>query len=347
MLVVGGYTERMDERTPGTARGISLYDFFERDGRLQFLAFMPAVNPSYVVANAKKSLIYAVREKSADAGAAVTVHSIKRGKAGKVEFRQIAEQALPGDAPCHLALAPQTLLVSSYGSGHLHALALGPDGNLTGARQDILLSDASHPGSHLHCSVFQTDKQRVLAIDLGNDRLCVLDRAADGQLTYRPELDLDFPAGQGPRHIALHPGGKLAVVNAEHVGVVHLLDVSQDQPKLLDTANALPERVLNEAWGSAVRMGHSGKMVYAADRNFNVINLLHLDERVGKLQFRDTLASGGVAPRDIVISPDGNWLLSANTTDNTVGVFQLTARSGVVHYHTFRKIPSPTSLAWL
>jgi 6-phosphogluconolactonase (cycloisomerase 2 family) len=49
----------------------------------------------------------------------------------------------------------------------------------------------------------------------------------------------------------------------------------------------------------------------------------------------------------VLVAPKGQWLLAANTNDSTVGVFRIDPRGGLIHYHTFRKVPSPTSFAWL
>ena len=62
LLVVGGYTQRMDENTPGHARGISVYDFNRHDGDLTFKGYIKDSNPSYVITDGQRSLIYSVCE---------------------------------------------------------------------------------------------------------------------------------------------------------------------------------------------------------------------------------------------------------------------------------------------
>jgi 6-phosphogluconolactonase len=347
MLLIGGYTERMDDNTPGKARGISVYDFFPTEGRIQFLAFTPAINPSYLITDRKRSVVYAVREKSAEAGAGVTAHLVRRDRRGKVGFEVLSDISLAGSSPCHLAFAGNTLLVSSYGSGHLHVIERREDGRLGAALQDIKLTADEGRQAHAHCAVYLPTKQQVLVCDLGDDKLKVFDRADNGQLTERPELALVFPEGEGPRHIALHPDGELAVVNGQCVGRVHLIDLTGEKPLRATVANALPERVVDEAEGAAIRIGQNGKMVYVSDRAFSVVTVLRIDERGKKLVVRDTYPSGGESPRDVTVSPDGEWLLSANTNDSTIGVFRVDGRGGLVHYHTFGKVPTPAVLGWL
>lgn len=348
MLLIGGYTKQDDPNGPkGKARGISAYEFFPTDGRIQFLGFAPAVNPSYLLTDRKRSIVYAVREASSASGAGITAHKVSRDKRGKVKFELLSDMPLTGDSPCHLSFAGNTILVSCYDSGHLHVIERKEDGRLGAALQTLELSAADGRKAHAHCTAYVASKNWVLVVDLGDDKLKVFERAADGQLTYLPEADLAFPEGEGPRHVTLHPDGNLAVVNGEKIGRIHLIDLSGNKPLRANVANALPERVIDEASGAAVRLSANGKMIYASDRTFSVVTVLRIDERDKKLVVRDTYPSGGESPRDLSIAPKGEWLLTANTQDSTVGVFRIDPRGGLAHYHTFKKVPSPTGMAWL
>ena len=105
--------------------------------------------------------------------------------------------------------------------------------------------------------------------------------------------------------------------------------------------------MVDEAKGAAIRISPNGKTVYVSDRAFSVVTVLRIDERAGKLIVRDTYPSGGESPRDVNLSPKGEWLLSANGLDDTIGVFRVDPRGGLVHFRTIRKVPTPTTLAWL
>lgn len=345
MIIVGGYTENIDGNASAKARGISVYDFFPSEGRIQFLAFAPAINPSYLITDRKRSIIYSVRE-TQDERAGIVAHRVRRNKKGKVSFEVLSDLNLPGVGPCHLSFAGNTLLVSCYNSGQLHVVSRDEEGKLGDLLQTITLT-ASDGQSHAHCTAYHAGRKQVLVCDLGDDKLKICDRAGDGTLTERPELALSFPPGEGPRHIALHPEGKLAVVNCEPVGRVHLIDLDGEKPLRANVMNALPERVIDEASGAAIKVGLNGKMVYTSDRNFSVVTVLRIDERDKKLVVRDTYPSGGESPRDVSVSPNGEWLLTANTGDHCIGVFRIDPRGGLVHYHTFKKVPSPSCLAWL
>ena len=347
MLLVGGYTTQREGAGTGKARGISAYDFFPSDGSLRFLGFTPAVNPSYLLTDRRRGVVYAVREASAEAAAAITAHRVQKDKRGKVHFELISERALSGDDPCHLAFAGEALVVSCYSSAHVFIFARQEDGSIGDELQRFQLTSGTDQPSRAHCTAFQEEKKRLYVCDTGGHQLRVFDRDENGTFQHQEAKDLTFKDASGPRHIALHPAGKHAVVNGERLGVVHLLDISGEKPLIFHTANALPERVIDQAHGAAIRLGHNGKMVYASDRSFSVINSLRIDERAQKLIFRDTFPSGGESPRDLAISPNGEWLLTANTDNHTIAVFRIDPKGELIHYHTFRKIPSPTSLAWI
>ena len=347
MLLIGGYTESIEGIASSKARGISAYDFSHAEGRIQFLGFTPAVNPSYLITDQKRGIVYAVRELQ-DERSGLTAHRVNRNKSGKVYFELLSDIDLTGVGPCHLSFAESTILVSCYNSGQVQVVGLDEDGSLTEVLQTVTFTpSAPDKQPHAHCTVYLPEREAVLVCDKGEDKLRVLSIAEDGSLTERPELELSFPEGEGPRHIALHPDGQLAVVNGENIGHVHLIDLSGDKPLRATMVNALPERVIDEAAGAAIKLSANGKMIYTSDRTFSVVTALRIDERAKSLIVRDTFPSGGESPRDVSLSPKGEWLLTANTADHTIGVFRVGPRGELTHYHTFKKVPSPSCLAWL
>ncbi|NJC26469.1 6-phosphogluconolactonase [Lewinella antarctica] len=337
----------MDENTPGKARGISVYDWLPGEAGLKFLGFVKTSNPSYVLTDQSRQIIYAVNEHSAAEGAAVVAFKVSRKKEDKLSFREIGQVPLAGDDPCHLAFAGRNLVVSCYTSGQVMILPLDVEGALGTVSQTFTFAADNGREAHAHCSVFQPLPAQILVADLGSDRLRVLRREDDGSFTHAAELDLEFPDKQGPRHVALHPTGQYAVVNGEREGRVRLLTLSGDRPRITHTANALPERVLDEAWGAAIRISKNGKMVYTTDRNFSVVHALRIDERSAVVRFRHSDPSGGDQPRDVILSPDGDWLFTANTASSSVGIFKIDPSGELTHYRTVPKVPTPTSFAWL
>ena len=345
LLLVGGYTVKMSDDAPGKARGVSAYDFSPKDGRLEYRGFGKTENPSYVLADPARAVVYAVRECLHEYDPGVDAFRVER-RGPKIVLTHIGEIGLDGDHPCHLALAERTLVVSAYTSGSVHVLGLRDDGSLGDPLQRIVL-DEGKQAPHAHCAVYDARRARVYVCDLGSDCMRVYDRAGDGRLTERTEWSIDFSQGDGPRHAVLHPSGDFLLVNCEHRGRVALVDLRGTAPREVLNVPSLPERAVNEASGAAIRLDREGRRVYVSERKYSVVTDLVVDTERPELRLRDAVPSGGLRPRDILLSPDGKWLLTANLKDHTIGVFRVGAGGTLRLNHIVRKVPSPTSLAWM
>ncbi|MCP9235762.1 beta-propeller fold lactonase family protein [Lewinella sp. JB7] len=349
LLLVGAYTMDMPNDVPGKARGISAYDFYPGEGRLEFRAYTPTVNPSYLWVDNTRKVVYAIRECPQEGGPGVVAYHVSRDKKRGVRFEQLSDVLTPGDHPCHLTGIGDTLIVSSYTSGTVDVFARKEDGAIGEHRQHFQLpvAGAGRP-PHAHCAVFDARRSRVYICDLGGDRLRVFDRQEkDGTLHLLPDHGLNLPEGAGPRHIALHPSGDYAMIVCEYRGISVLVDLRGDKPRLLDTTLYLPERVADEASGAAIRVDATGRNVYVSDRKYSVVTALRFDPASHRYQPRDTYPSGGEAPREVSLSPDGKWLLTGNVKDHSVGVFRIQAGGGLQAYQVVKKVPSPTCLKWM
>ena len=351
LLLVGAYTKDMDELTPGRARGVSAYDFAPATGQLTFRGFVATTNPSYLWIDRDHRVVYAVRECPHDDGAAVVAFRVVRQPDRRIAFESLGEALLEGDHPCHLVGVDRTLIVCSYTSGTVDVFARNG-----GQGPGALLQHIELPGAgaradqppRAHCAAFDPRRNRVYICDLGSNRLRVFDRRpTDGWLTLLPDHGLDFDHGTGPRHITLHPGGDYATVVCELRGICVLVDLRQDRPRFVHSIPYLPERALEEASGAAIRTGAAGRHLYVSDRTFSVITALRLDVQQGRLTARETYPSGGERPRDLVVSPDGDWLIAGNLKDHSLGVFRRSPGGGLKLYHVVKKVPSPTCLKWL
>ena len=348
LLLVGAYTIDMNEDAPGKARGISAYDFSSTTGQLVFRDYVPTTNPSYLWVDDNRRMVYAVRECPNADGPAVVAFRVARGPGNKVSFTPAGESLLHGDHPCHLTGIDNTLIVSSYTSGTVDVFAKAPDGTPGELLQHIALHLAgTNEQPRAHCAAYDHRRQRVYICDLGGDRLRVLRRREDGRLEALPKFGIDFSHGAGPRHVALHPSGDFAVVVCELRGITVLIDLRPDRPRIIHQTRYLPERVIDQASGAAVRMDASGKYVYVSDRRFSVVTALRLDVHAASLTTRDTYPSGGERPRDISLSPDGQWLLTGNLKNHTIGVLRRGAGGALQLHHVVRKVPSPTCLKWM
>ncbi|PPK88892.1 6-phosphogluconolactonase [Neolewinella xylanilytica] len=347
LLLVGAYTIDMEADVPGLARGVTAYDFSPKLGQLDYRGYVEEVNPSYLCIDPANPVAYAVRECPQSDGAAVVAYHLRRGARNAVVFDRLGEVLLQGDHPCHVTKVEDTLIVSCYSSGSVHVVGLHPDGRPASHRQRLSLHHDTQR-THAHCAVYDAKRKRVYVCDLGGDQLTVFDRSADGTLTARPAATVRFPQGSGPRHCVLHPNGDLLLVNCEFRGRVAVVDLRGEAPQMAINVPALPERAVEGASGAAIRIDQRGRNVYISERNYSVVSTLRLEtEAPLRLFTRDTYPSGGTRPRDIALSPDGKWLLSANLKDHSIGVFRVGAGGALQLQRVVRKVKSPTSLTWI
>ena len=347
LLLVGAYTIDMNEDAPGKARGIAAYDFSPRSGELEFRGHVEENNPSYLTVDASRRIVYAVRECPEGDGAGITAYRLHRGARNRIGAESLGYVGLHCDHPCHVSQIGDTLLASCYTSGSVHVVHTHPDGSLGDHRQRVLL-DTDQQQAHAHCEAFDARRGRVYVCDLGNDCLRTFRRDASGELTELPELEVAFDSGSGPRHGVLHPNGDYLLVNCEHRGRVALLDLRGAGPELILQAASLPERAVDRASGAAIRIDARGRNVYVSERNFSVVSVLRLElDGKPRLYTRDTVPSGGERPRDLLLSPDGKWMLTANLKDHSIGVFRVGAGGAIQLQRVVKNVKSPTSLAWM
>src|ERR1700675_1064921 len=193
-VLVGTYTS-------GKSKGIYSFRFDADTGDLQPLtAPAETVNPSYLVVSPGEKFVYAVNE----------LHGCGNEQGAVSAFRFAASSgALPPDG--------QNVLVASYSSGSLSALAVQADGSLAGPVET--LSHVGHgpnperqKAAHVHMVLPSPDNQFLFATDLGEDRVYAY-RCEPGSQAFplrpaEPPFTVIAP-GAGPRHLGFSQDGRL------------------------------------------------------------------------------------------------------------------------------------------
>jgi 6-phosphogluconolactonase (cycloisomerase 2 family) len=130
----------------------------------------------------------------------------------------LTETPSGGSGPCHLAVDPDArmLVVANYGTSTLAVWSLAEDGSLSGEGELIELGGGSvdlerQDTAHPHQVVFNGDLLYV--VDLGADvvRTLEVSEPGNGVATLTPVMETAVPAGTGPRHLVVLPGGDVAL----------------------------------------------------------------------------------------------------------------------------------------
>ncbi|MFI0481218.1 lactonase family protein [Actinomadura sp. 9N215] len=277
-----------------------------------------AVSPSYLAVHPGKDVLYAVREE--DEGGVVAFD------ASGGRLREIGACAA-GALPCHLSVTPDggRLIVADYGSGTVRAVPLGPDGGFAGDA-DVAEGHGSGPvtdrqeGPHAHASASAPDGT-ILTTDLGADLIRSF-RIEDGTLRLVGETQL--PAGCGPRHLVVHPGGYVHVVAelAASMLVLRPLD-GYARLEVAAESSATAEPADDRAQCAAIKLGDGGRHVYTSTRGTDVVTAHRVLDGGAALTPVADVPSGGDWPRDLHV--DGAWLHVANEHSDTIATFRIGA----------------------
>jgi 6-phosphogluconolactonase len=136
--------------------------------------------------------------------------------------------------------------------------------------------------------------------------------------------------GAGPRHIALHPGGRFAyLVNELNSTVVALArDRRTGGLRELQTVPTLPDGFGGASTCADIQIAPSGHFVYASNRGHDSIATYRVDRRTGHLTHVNHTSTQGKTPRSFCVDPTGRFLIAANQDSDALVTFRIDAPSG-------------------
>ena len=324
-LLVGTYTLPVSGMEGG-GEGISAVSFDPETGG--FGAPRPlarCVNPSCLALTPDQMWLFAGREVFAGEDPGVTVFRVG-------EDLVLTEQShlpLSGELPCHLAYDTDNnrLASSQYGTGDL-AVSQVVDGCLqppvyltrTGSGPNV----GRQEGPHAHFSAFSDAGSVLHLVDLGTDS--VTSHRLDGNGQTVEIATLNVSAGAGPRHMALNRDGTRAHVFCE-----------LDESLITLTRKALGWRISGvqpgfaapdgeDGAGAAIRLSPDERHIYISGRRQSRIACFAAKNEPEPICEVDC---GGVTPREFIVTPDGNWVISANQSSGTLTSLRRDPVSGI------------------
>ncbi|KAF9257854.1 putative isomerase YbhE [Marasmius fiardii PR-910] len=166
------------------------------------------------------------------------VLAVKYDKGGNGQGQVVAEAASGGKDPCHLLVKDSELLIANYTSGSFSVLPITPDAQppyiLSKTPTTTIQLTGTGPNKerqespHAH-GVFWIDETNELLIpNLGGDVVHRLRRTDDGKWSIVGEIR--YPAGGGPRHLAVHGGILYTLLELSSQIIKHQLFGSPKEP---------------------------------------------------------------------------------------------------------------------
>ena len=323
-------------------------------------------NPSFLAFHPRLPMLYAVSEIAGVAGkpeGGVAAFAVDE-QTGMLTPR--GEQASGGAGPCHVTVDPagKAVLAANYGGGSLICLGLTATGKLepvsTGTPGGFIqhgYDRAGTPGinerrqekAHAHSVDVSPDGRFAFCCDLGLDQVLVY-RLDTARATLEPHGRATVSVGAGPRHFALHPGGRFAwCVNELNLTVTGFTyDAAAGTLTEIQTLGTLPDDVRDRTGFSCAEIAvhPSGRFLYASNRGHDSIAMYSIDEGTGRLTFLGVEPTRAKTPRHFGIAPGGKFLLAAGQGSGNVTVFTIDEATGKLAF-TGESVEVPTPVCIL
>lgn len=358
---VGTYTHDAPGGTAGGPPSAGIHVMALRSEGWRLVQVMPSDNPSFLAVHPSRRFLYAINEIDQWEG-------LPRGTAeayaidaadGRLRFLNRQPLSLSSTGPAHLAVSPdgRNLVTAQYGGGTYNVLPIDADGAL-GAVSGIVKETGSGPrpeqqSAHPHMVMFDPSGQRVLATDLGSDRINVFTMEL-GSVTLSARTAL--PPGSGPRHLALHPDGGLLYVVNELNATVACLGYDAQAGRILPlrhTTPATPPGFTGAGNAAALLMHPTGRFLYVSTRRVDnddpqadSIAVFTIDAD-GALTRRQTWTSGLRFPRAMTLAPDAGSLYVLNQKADSILRLRIDPADGRLHDpDEVAQVPTPVCLVF-
>lgn len=364
LMYVGAYT-RDEGWVNGTAKGINTFSLNTRTGALTHVSETDVgINPTFIRGTslkgktAYKQYLYAVNEvyeKSVETPGTTTGYVVAIEVTGKGQLKVLNRVETRGNGPTHVSVSPNEDFVAAamYGGGGVIMYPVNKaNGSLEPASDSHFYTEGSkvkapQEAAHLHSTTWVPGTQLVFAADLGNDQIVQykLD-AATKKLGNTTLPIIKRPAGSGPRHMDIHPSGKIAYVVDELSNTIGVFPLNADNSlphEAIQNITTLPTSFDGTSASADIHVSADGKFVYSSNRGHNSIAIFKItSQKTGKLQVVGHEPTRGELPRSFLLFKD--LLVVANQNTNNIEVFKRKSDGTLTHTGQSAKSNTPVSV---
>ncbi|MEK9772906.1 MAG: lactonase family protein [Opitutae bacterium] len=310
-------------------------------------------SPGFLALHPHQEILYTVAKWRGNAGV-IGYHVSKSGT-----LTEFTRQPCPDGMGCHIAVHPSGhfLLTTQYGGGSVGLFLLDQAGSLSpptiyehsggsgivGNRQD-----SPHP----HWCGYSPCGNYALIPDLGLDQIVIYHVSEDKKKISPHGKAASLPGG-GPRHMRFSKDGNFIYLLNELSLSVETFSWDPDlgEAKSLFSIPTLTEQEkAEESFNSAaeILVHPTGNWVYSSNRGHDSVTFFEAD-RDGTLQVVQKQPIRGAFPRNINLSPDGNWLLAAGQDSHTLSAHRIDPKTGKLTFQrgAVAHVPNPICLLFL
>jgi 6-phosphogluconolactonase len=330
---VGTYTNTESE-------GIYKFGLDQTTGKLHSngLAAL-SENPSYLALTKDGKYLLAVRE----------TRDENNQNTGYIELFNVDENgnlssinmvSSGGAHTCHVAVNDDGAIIAcNYTGGNVALMKIDSTGELSQTTSVI-----QHTGQgfdpkrqdkpHVHSALFEPQGKRIFVADLGIDRIKVY--TIDGKtFVLKPDKypEIKMVPGSGPRHMALHPNGKLLFVANELSSSVSVIQLMKNGSyRIAETVSTLPADFSKPNTCADIHLSPDGNFLYVSNRGMNSIAIFAVQEKEQKVRLIGHEDTKGEMPRNFTLTPKGDFLLAANQNTDNIVAFRRDAATGLLTF---------------
>jgi 6-phosphogluconolactonase len=332
-LYIGSYTN-------GKSEGIYTYQFDSETGSLKNKQLVTkSSNPSYIITNSNKEVVYAVTESNkynnTNSGA---IASYKVHKDGTLE--KTAEMSSFGKHPCHISINKKEnkVVVSNYSEGNFSVFTLKKNGELDTINQIVNLNKEEKK-AHTHSAQFH--KNDLFIADLGIDSF---EHYTFRDSSYVSTKSISMTKKSGPRHFAMTKNRNYIYVINEYGGTISTLKKEGNSyVKTEDTSTLNPDYKGKNSCAD-IHISQDEKFLYGSNRGENSIVVFEINKKDGSLKKVQSISCHGNWPRNFTLGPQGKFLLVANEKSNNISVFLIDKKTGELTFIYDIEAANPTCL---
>ncbi|MCP4077317.1 MAG: lactonase family protein [Gammaproteobacteria bacterium] len=335
-----------------------------REGKLILNETYESLNPAVLIPHSDGKSLYAILETIQDEGDIVRYEI---SPDGLLAYRDQFKAS--GRSTCYLALSPNkdAAIVINYWDAIIDVCEVDADGKLGAVIQSFkqyyrpesewrqVKNREDHWGNrqvgpHAHCAHFWHDW--VFIPDLGENAIFQYHwDESTRQLTR--ETWIEFEAGSGPRHMAMHPELDICYVSNELFNTVCVarLDASEPgevKPRLIPIQyESTIDNRDNVSYVSEIKLSPDARFLYVSNRGDNSIAIFKV-LKDGRLERSGLVPTGGKFPRHFGITPCGKAIIVANQDSGHIRVFDRDIETGALEItDEIQEVPAPNYIRFI
>jgi len=330
-------------------RGIHIFQVNQMTGALEARdVFETTANPAWLAFDPSRTHLYSANEVSnyQGTGGSVSAYAIERPSGRLTLLNTVSSE---GAGPAHMSVHPSGTFafVANYGGGAIAVLPIRANGEL-GPATDVKrhqgtvgparaasapqgsFAISGHDRPHAHMIQSDPAGRFVFVTDLGLDRILIWKFDAQaGTLTPNDPPFVSVPPGDGPRHFAFHPNGRLLYSLQEEGSTVMVFDydAATGAPTPKQTIASVPKGFVGTNFTSEIVISRDARFLYAANRLHDSVAWFSIGPQ-GTLTFVGEEWTRGDYPRSFNIDPGGTFLYSCNQRSDAVATFRINRATG-------------------